>query len=828
MTPRPFRTLRRTFSALFGRGRESAHWGQRYGRWLVLLALIFAALVLISPYFYVRELRFRQGEIVQQPVLSQIQFTYDDPYELNKWLDRRNREFKRVYRYDSREEERALGRLAAFFREMRKAQLLDEDLYSTATAVRIAIRLRQNSSEPGEPLGLSLNDETLLTLLKYREVPSFEQDIAEILRAAYRTGIVSNAAKFRSDSRNMIWTLASNPPVEPVQPTQILDYPEGIHRYLLKVCRAYFEKLPARPGESPREAAIQLLTQLIRPNVFFDEDASRRERDRYMEGREETRRHIGPGEELLASGQTITERERTLVGLYNSSLRNFLAFRLIGDTAFILLATAILGFYVFKLGANFRFDIHNTLLVGLPVIIALAIERLLLVVTAGSEVSTDLAGFAFPAAAIGMLGVLLLDVRLALILATWGGLLFGLQANLALEYVVVALLGAYAAVGALHSIRERREVITAGLRIAIINALGILVILFIKDPAFFLSDVLGMPFRLAAVGVINGIVCPLITIALLPLFEMLFGVVTDMRLLELTGLDHPLTRQIEKEAPGTWQHTLNVAKLAEAAAQAVGVNPLLVRAGAYFHDIGKVRKPPYFTENQALAEDKRRHQELRPQMSVLIIRDHVKSGMEMARDAGLPEKIIDFIPQHHGTSLIKFFYYKALKQFEEGKTKAPVREEDYRYPGPKPQSRETAIVMLADSVEAIATAKLTGAQIREEDIYKMVRDAVLDKFNDGQFDECDMTLRDLQRIREAFIDQLISRFHTRIDYPKLPEKREPGAAGGMVAASAGIGAGATSGAAGTAGASSGAAGGQKPDASGLSRALSGRTEPPVR
>lgn len=257
---------------------------------------------------------------------------------------------------------------------------------------------------------------------------------------------------------------------------------------------------------------------------------------------------------------------------------------------------------------------------------------------------------------------------------------------------------------------------------------------------------------------------------LLASFERLFGIVTDLRLLELTGLKHPLLRRLEREAPGTYQHVLNVTKLAEAAAEAIGANYLLVRAGAYFHDVGKVIKPKYYSENQVNLDDKKAHSKLSPYMSVLIIKNHVKEGVEMARKASLPQKIIDFIPQHHGTGLIRYFYGEALRRYEESETMDPVHEEDFRYPGPKPQSIESAIVLLADSVEAIAASKFTGGQVNANEIRKTVQEAISEKFNDGQFDECELTMRQLYEIREAFARTLMARYHFRVAYPALPKR----------------------------------------------------------
>jgi len=292
----------------------------------------------------------------------------------------------------------------------------------------------------------------------------------------------------------------------------------------------------------------------------------------------------------------------------------------------------------------------------------------------------------------------------------------------------------------------------------LVNVLTIAILRFIEDPT-------ALYYSAATWGTINAALCYFLAIGMFPLFESIFGITTDLKLLELTGVHHPLIRELEEKAPGSYQHSLNVAKLAEAAAEAIGANYLLVRAGAYFHDIGKAIKPRYFSENQVSPDERRTHEKLTPYLSCLIIRNHVKEGIELGRRYGLSEKVIDFIPQHHGTCLIKYFYHEAVRQYEESESAEPVRESDFRYPGPKPQSIEAAIVMVADSVEATATSRLTRPNIDADDIRHLVLDAIQDKFSDGQFDDCHLTLRQLHEIRESMVRTLLGRFHHRIDYP---------------------------------------------------------------
>lgn len=268
----------------------------------------------------------------------------------------------------------------------------------------------------------------------------------------------------------------------------------------------------------------------------------------------------------------------------------------------------------------------------------------------------------------------------------------------------------------------------------------------------------------AALALVNGPFCGLLMLGSLPLIESLFGILTNIRLLELAQTDHPALRLIQEKAPGTFTHTLAVRSLAEPAAEAIGANRLLVGTGVMYHDIGKVLKPEYFVENQMGAEEL--HRRLRPSVSALLITAHVKDGIELAREFGLPQQIIDFIPEHHGSTLVTYFYHSAKKQAEaQGEGDADdtvVQESFFRYPGPKPQSRETAIVMIADTIEA-ATRTLDDPSPSR--LAAFVHELTMAKMLDGQFDECDLTFADLRLIEEAFNRVLVTRFHSRVRYP---------------------------------------------------------------
>lgn len=295
-------------------------------------------------------------------------------------------------------------------------------------------------------------------------------------------------------------------------------------------------------------------------------------------------------------------------------------------------------------------------------------------------------------------------------------------------------------------VRRRNDVIRAGLIIGLVQAIT----------QFFIEQfrvTVGFEY-IILIG--NGIISSIVVLGILPIFEYLFNTITNISLLEL--LDHPLLRQMKLDALGTYHHSLIVGNLSETTCEVVGANALLSRVGAYYHDIGKLSKPEYFSENQKLEASI--HDSLSPSMSKLIIMNHVKEGVELAKKYKLNPRLVDFIQQHHGTGLVYYFYRRALENLEEDQE---IEEEVFRYPGPKPNTKETAIVLLADSVEAATRALKDPTPTKiEEAVHKIINN----KFIEGQLDECDLTLRDLEKISSLFIKILSGMYHSRVTYPE--------------------------------------------------------------
>jgi cyclic-di-AMP phosphodiesterase PgpH len=353
-----------------------------------------------------------------------------------------------------------------------------------------------------------------------------------------------------------------------------------------------------------------------------------------------------------------------------------------------------------------------------------------------------------------LLVTLLVDVNLGIITSIILSVLVGLfYGNV--DLAVYSIVGCIAGIFSIRQYKDRAAIIKSGITIGIVNILSMTGLTILRQTTIHASDTLNM----TVLAILSGILASALASMFLPALESIFKVTTDIRLLELSNLNTPILRRLAVEAPGTYHHSLMVATLAETAAEAIGANPLLVRTAAYYHDIGKLLKAEYFVENQSYRGNK--HEDLSPSMSCLIIASHVKEGILLAKEAGLPPRISDMIPQHHGTRIMTYFHKKALDAANTDKSK--IVEEEFRYPGPKPRNKESAIIMMADSVEA--ASRTLGGDPAPAQIKGMIDRLTESIINDGQFDDCDITLREIQLVKESLFKVLAGIFHHRIDYP---------------------------------------------------------------
>ncbi len=359
--------------------------------------------------------------------------------------------------------------------------------------------------------------------------------------------------------------------------------------------------------------------------------------------------------------------------------------------------------------------------------------------------------YGLPVAVGAVLLAVLFNARVAFAGSLAISVLATLMVAMSMKFFLFALVGGLVGVFAIPPVQDRSTFFKAGCWVSVASAYNLVAFAFLE------GSFSQLPAEVLA-GLANGILTAVIASALLPALERLFDTATDLRLLELSNMTNPLLRQLILTAPGTYHHSIMVGTLSEAAAEAIGGNSLLCRVGALYHDVGKIKKPAYFVENQP--EAVARHNELNPRMSSLIITSHVKEGIALALEHRLPPAIVDLIPQHHGTRLVKYFFEKAKEAHDPDL--GEVDEGDYRYPGPKPQTREAAILMLADAVEAGARTLNDPTPAR---IQGVVQRLINNIFIEGELDECDLTLKDLHLIAKAFIRILTGMYHHRVDYP---------------------------------------------------------------
>ncbi|MDD5633982.1 MAG: HDIG domain-containing protein, partial [Candidatus Omnitrophica bacterium] len=379
-----------------------------------------------------------------------------------------------------------------------------------------------------------------------------------------------------------------------------------------------------------------------------------------------------------------------------------------------------------------------------------------IIIVADFIVRSPQPSYAIPMASVGMIITLLVGFDMAFLAVVLSSIFIATIIGGRIEVMLTLVFGSTVGMYMIKDVRRRAGILWAGFLAGAANFFAIFCTGLINgmDMDFYVKD--------GSWGLTSGIVSGFIVLGVLPLFEHMFKIPTNISLLELSDLNHPLLKKMALEATGTYHHSIMVGNLAESACDSIGANSLLARVGAYYHDIGKIPMAEYFSENEMGVESK--HESLTPSMSALIIAKHVKEGEEMAIKYKLNKTMVDFITQHHGNSLIYYFYQKAVQNAGDD---TALKEEDFRYPGPKPQTKESAIIMLADSVEASSRAltEPTPASIRN-----LVKKIINNKFIDGQLDECDLTLKDIDKIADSFVRVLIGVFHARLAYPEEAKK----------------------------------------------------------
>jgi cyclic-di-AMP phosphodiesterase PgpH len=501
-----------------------------------------------------------------------------------------------------------------------------------------------------------------------------------------------------------------------------------------------------------KELLSKIALNLVKPNLVFDYEQTEKEKEIAIESVPKTLGLVKEGEKIISKYDKITAEIKTKIDSYRKAkvermgnINIFLQY--IGKFGHTFVILALFMIYIML----FRKKIANSNShISLILVLFLIIAFLAYLTTQINTTHPVQYLIIVPVAS--MMLTILFDSRVGFYGTVTISLIISAIRGNDYSLFLTSIAGGTMAVYTVRDIKNRSQIF-----ISILYILGGYSVCLISlglerydYPLNVMTEIL--------YAAINAIFSPVLTFGVLIFFERVFRISTDLTLLELSDFNHPLLKELASKAPGTFHHSVVIGSLAEAAAEAVGGNPLLARVGAYYHDVGKIIKPEYFIEN--LAGGKNKHDKLTPNMSTLIIISHVKEGVDLAKKYKIPQRVLDFIPKHHGTTLVKYFYDKSLRKRN---LKEEVREIDFRYPGPKPNSKETAIIMLADAVEAIVRSMPEPTVSKIEGV---IADLIKERLLEGELDNCTLTIQDISKIKSGFLKVFVGIHHQRLKYPE--------------------------------------------------------------
>ena len=711
---------------------------------------------------------YQRGQIPPRDIVAQVTFSRPDPEQLETLRRRRRSETVCIYSHDEQPlvelREGLSNRMFELLAASDWASIdMDawEEFYGDA----------ERNPEMEEQAFLALR----AALTTDMELKKFQAAVAEVFQQFESDGLLDSLHKREDGSQ-----------------TAILVHPVGNEDFLHRVDVGSVQiadaesKLKTRLSEAFRKqygattdhavisqfAHTWLERQGLPPTLKINEQASEEARRVGVDSVEMPQKTYQPGELLCRADVPLQQADLDLLGLEYSAAN---AARTWTETVGYSAAYfGLFGALYLLVGTYLVYHMPGLLrnqgrLIALLTITVATVAAC--IVAAHDHWRAELA----PLTMLGMTLAIVHRRELALLVASSVALVVTFAVGHGLSEFVVLIASVGASVIPVTRIRSRTKLIYIGMLGASVTFMTTLGVGTLSGQTFASGDSALMPEWLATVSQTSGyalmalqgalwnafcvILAGLLMTALLPFIERFYDIQTDISLLELGDASHPLLQELARRAPGTYNHSITVASLAEAAADAIGANGLLVRVGAYFHDIGKMLKPKYFIENQGLKKGSE-HESLVPAMSTLVIIAHVKDGADLARQHGLPQSFIDFIEQHHGTTLVEYFYRQAEKEGEE--TDEEVDESTFRYPGPKPQTREAAVMMLADVCESASRALSEPAPARIE---HLVDELAMKRLLDGQFDECGLTLKELALVKESLAKSLTAVYHGRVKYP---------------------------------------------------------------
>jgi hypothetical protein len=747
-------------------------------RLLILGGFSLFLALLTTPYHLLLPVEYQVGDVAVRNVRAERDFLVPDEAATQQRRQEAATNSLAVYDLDEEPIRNLRQRLASAFALVRPLFL--ETGSSGRGGEGGARGLREMQKSPREQafalkkefeakVGATLADRDYAVVVQEKFDPRLEEGATRLAESVFAVGVVSNKTLLLSQlQRGVILRSIQNGAESHIRDLLgFLSLDEAKRQMRLRAGILLEEE--RRPV---LETVVHLAQAALQPNITFNLNETEIRKQRAVEAVRPALFQVKKGEMLIREGQRVgAEHVLKLETQARSGLQRGVIFTVVGTALMagllVWLSAYAAGKYISAFPTGTKDLVFLASCLGLLLVLAkLSMGVADALATTFPFISPAAVYCLLPLAAGPMLVAIFFGpasaILFAIVLAVLAAFVLDRQFNLLFYY----LIGSLVAIHRVEDTRDRTTPLKAGLAVSLANAVVIVIFtLTIDEP--LLSARTGAAVIL---GVAGGVLSGVITTGLSPVVEWAFDYTTNVKLLELANMEQPLLRGLMVQAPGSYHHSLMVGNMVEAAAKSIGANALLARVAAYYHDIGKIKKPLYFVENQAGGEN--RHERLAPSMSSLILISHVRDGVELAKDHHLGEAIQAIIQQHHGTSVISYFYQKAIDLQEKLKTSkggevSPVLLEDYRYPGPKPQTKEAGLVLLADAVEAVSRTLTEPTAARIQGMVQKITNKI---FTDGQLDECELTLKDLHEIAKSFIQILTAIFHQRIEYPEPAAK----------------------------------------------------------
>jgi putative nucleotidyltransferase with HDIG domain len=726
-----------------------------YQKWFIGIGTALLLTLLLSPMIQLPLKEYKVGDIASKEIKSIQDLLVEDEKSTQEKRIEAERSALSVYDYDP----------AVLIDEEHRVQSTFESLAKSFRKVEKGVD--QNASRKKEwesSLRLSLTPREWSILERERFNPAIGEAALNLVAPILRKGVVNDKDLLDSDSDKgvVIRNIQTRDERRSFPPFTFLDSREGRSKL-----RAQADLLSTTFRKDVTPVILRIAEHFLKPNLTFNKDETNERKTKAREGVTRVYFQVKRGEVILRTGERVQEGHLFKINaLRKAQERTHILSLLIGlgFLAFLIMASlyqfSTMNIRKFMLSQK-DLLLFSTSLVG---IIALLKLFQLLTDALGGEffsIPSSSYSYLFPIAMGAMLIRIVINSEVAIVFAILSSYFAATLMGNQLFYFTFTFVGSLIGAHKVARCEQRSILLRAGLTVGGLNILMILSYYLISGTLFSM-----VIFSDLIMGFLGGVFASVFVLGVVPIIESLFGYTTDIKLLELANMDHPLLKDLILQAPGTYHHSIIVGSLVEAGAKSIAANPLLARVSAYYHDIGKLKKPLYFIENAGGIENK--HDHLTPNMSSLILISHVKDGVELARDHHLGQRIAHIIQQHHGTSLISYFYQKA-KEREDAEMDS-LNENDFRYPGPKPQTKEAGIVMLADSVEAASRTLTDPTPARIKGLVQRITDSI---FLDEQLEDCELTLKDLQKIEESFSRILTAIFHQRIDYPASLNSESP-------------------------------------------------------